>query len=736
MEFEGFFVLDEFERKINDEFRGFLDQFDPDFAAQYPMARLSNDLSKGDFSIMLKGVASQKSAINEDELKGLPPKEQKAKKVQLQAQYADKFTSDLLVALEAFIKNKPTVLIQRAEITAGFLNLFVTRDVVFRAGINAIINRLGDSFGKSNDMAGKKVIIEHTSSNPNGPLHIGNLRNVMLGGHLAELFKSVGYEVSQHFYVNDLGAQIGLTALGYQRIFQKLQPKLKVDQWIGMIYAVMNTFNELQKVSISLNDVFVAISAGKQAAIELKPADGNPDAEKIEEYLEIIDDLNARQPELTVLLLEECRFCQVKPEAAALNLAYERNEPEAVEIFRNMVVNCLSGVQKTLDTYNIHHDVFDFESELGWEGSNDRVMSVMKASPYFVPATQANDKGVPEGGYLALRDYIQDKGFKVGKGGFQQDYPNFYVLRPDGSTLYTFRDVVYSLKKVGNADLVFNVIASEQNLPQQKVSLSLNLLDPTATQKQFHVSYELVKLLRNGVVAKMSGRRGRYLLADDLYLEVKDTVKELMIEKYKKKAGGVGALNLDSEEDQQFLERTSAEVATATMKYTLLATGSRHMINFDIVKAADAEESNSGAYLLYNTTRFFSIIRRFEDGIAEGKWGPLPPFDQINFSRLVSNDEWTMFLKFAMAFPKVVFETACPRLVELPGIPEFATNRLCEHLMSLAHEFSKYYAKPEHRILNAEDTELMYARMFWALSLKQVLVNGLRILTIVPVERM
>ncbi len=103
MEFEGFFVLDEFERKINDEFRGFLDQFDPDFAAQYPMARLSNDLSKGDFSIMLKGVASQKSAINEDELKGLPPKEQKAKKVQLQAQYADKFTSDLLVALEAFI---------------------------------------------------------------------------------------------------------------------------------------------------------------------------------------------------------------------------------------------------------------------------------------------------------------------------------------------------------------------------------------------------------------------------------------------------------------------------------------------------------------------------------------------------------------------------------------------------------------------------------------------------------
>eukprot|EP01096_Ripella_sp_DP13-Kostka_P002077 TRINITY_DN12756_c0_g4_i1.p1 TRINITY_DN12756_c0_g4~~TRINITY_DN12756_c0_g4_i1.p1 ORF type:complete len:752 (+),score=434.69 TRINITY_DN12756_c0_g4_i1:52-2256(+) len=734
MEFESYFILDEFERKINDEFQDFLKQFDPEFAAQYPVARLSNDLSKGDFSIMLKGVSSQKSAINEDDLKGLNPKEQKAKKVELQLKYAEKFTNDLITAFDTYVKNKPNSVIQRVEITAGFLNMFVSRDIVFGAGINAIINRLGDNFGKCDVQAGKKVVIEHTSSNPNGPLHIGNLRNVMLGGHLAELFKSVGYDVKQHFYVNDLGAQIGLTALGYQRIYQTLQPKLKIDQWIGMIYAVMNTFNELQKVNIKLNDVYQTIKQKKQVTVALAPAADDANAEKINEYLDIIDDLYTRQPELTVLLLKVCRNSNVKTEAAALNLAYERNEPQAVEIFRNMVSNCLSGVQKTLDTYNIKHDVFDFESELGWEGSNDRVMEVMKASPYFVPATEANDKGVPEGGYLALKDYIQDKGFKLGKGGFQHDYPNFYVLRPDGSTLYTFRDVVYSLKKVGNADLAFNVIASEQNLPQQKVSLSLNLLDPAAPQKQFHVSYELVKLLRNGVVAKMSGRRGRYLLADDLYLELKDTVKDLMVQKYKEKAGGANALNLDSPEDQAFLETTSTEVATATMKYTLLATGSRHLINFDIVKAADTEESNSGAYLLYNTTRFFSIFRRFEDGIKEGKWGPLPSFDQINFSRLSSTEEWRLFLKYAMAFPKVVYETACPRLVELPGVPEFATNRLCEHLMALAQDFSKYYAK--HRILNADDTELMYARLYWAQSLKQIMVNGLRILTIIPVQKM
>lgn len=105
-------------------------------------------------------------------------------------------------------------------------------------------------------MAGKKVIIEHTSSNPNGPLHIGNLRNVMLGAHLSKLLEAVGYDVRQHFFVNDLGAQIGLTALGYSKIYASVQPKLKIDQWIGMIYACMNTLSELQLLSHTMRKLY------------------------------------------------------------------------------------------------------------------------------------------------------------------------------------------------------------------------------------------------------------------------------------------------------------------------------------------------------------------------------------------------------------------------------------------------------------------------------------------------
>jgi arginyl-tRNA synthetase len=44
----------------------------------------------------------------------------------------------------------------------------------------------------------------------------------------------------------------------------------------------------------------------------------------------------------------------------------------------------------------VRHDVFDFESELGWEGSNDKVLQIMKSSDYFVAPTQCNAAGVPQ----------------------------------------------------------------------------------------------------------------------------------------------------------------------------------------------------------------------------------------------------------------------------------------------------------------------------------------------------
>ena len=78
------------------------------------------------------------------------------------------------------------------------------------------------------------------------------------------------------------------------------------------------------------------------------------------------------------------------------------------------------------------------------------------------------------------------------------------------------------------ADLILNIICSEQELAQQKVSLAMFMMNPEMQGRQYHLSYDLVKL----TTGKMSGRRGRYLLADDLYDELKEVIREKMAKKY------------------------------------------------------------------------------------------------------------------------------------------------------------------------------------------------------------
>lgn len=166
---------------------------------------------------------------------------------------------------------------------------------------------MGPQFGKSEVKKGKTVIVEHTSANPNGPLHIGNLRNVIIGGVLSQILKAVGYNVRQHFFVNDLGAQIGLTALGFIKIYDKLQPTKKIDQWIGLIYAMMNTLAELQEFYPLDQFRKLAEICEKQALQQLQsetfPNDETRRDKIIDIYIELIKKEGKRDEKVFILLI-------------------------------------------------------------------------------------------------------------------------------------------------------------------------------------------------------------------------------------------------------------------------------------------------------------------------------------------------------------------------------------------------------------------------------------------------
>jgi len=71
--------------------------------------------------------------------------------------------------------------------------------------------RIGDAFG-GKPCTGRKVLIEHTSANPNGPFHVGRARNAILGDTLVRLNRLYGNNVKAEYYVDDMGKQVGVLA--------------------------------------------------------------------------------------------------------------------------------------------------------------------------------------------------------------------------------------------------------------------------------------------------------------------------------------------------------------------------------------------------------------------------------------------------------------------------------------------------------------------------------------------
>ncbi len=117
------------------------------------------------------------------------------------------------IATELAEKLEPIGYIGKIEVVNGYINFFASEEYL-EDTINLIIDS-DENYGSLN-LKGK-VLIEHTSANPDGPLHIGHIRNSIIGDTLARIFKKAGFEVTTHYYVNDMGRQVAIAVLGYKR---------------------------------------------------------------------------------------------------------------------------------------------------------------------------------------------------------------------------------------------------------------------------------------------------------------------------------------------------------------------------------------------------------------------------------------------------------------------------------------------------------------------------------------
>ncbi|HEY0089841.1 MAG TPA: arginine--tRNA ligase, partial [Candidatus Lokiarchaeia archaeon] len=95
--------------------------------------------------------------------------------------------------------------IEKTQVKGAYVNFFLDKDYLNTSTLKSIIDRK-EKYGFL-EKKNKKVIIEHTSANPNGPLHVGRARNPIIGDTVVRIFKAAGYDVESQFYVDDMGKQ-------------------------------------------------------------------------------------------------------------------------------------------------------------------------------------------------------------------------------------------------------------------------------------------------------------------------------------------------------------------------------------------------------------------------------------------------------------------------------------------------------------------------------------------------
>lgn len=116
------------------------------------------------------------------------------------------------VANDILNKITPKGYVGRVESVNGYINIFANYEFL-EDTVNAILT--DENYGSIG--AKGKVLIEHTSANPDGPLHIGHIRNSIIGDTLARIFKKAGFDVKTHYYINDMGRQMAITVLGMEK---------------------------------------------------------------------------------------------------------------------------------------------------------------------------------------------------------------------------------------------------------------------------------------------------------------------------------------------------------------------------------------------------------------------------------------------------------------------------------------------------------------------------------------
>lgn len=194
------------------------------------------------------------------------------------------------VAFRLFPFIKPTDDMEPPILAGPYINLTIKPERLVEETLRSVLT-FGEEYG-SLEPSHTKVILEHTSANPNGPLHVGRARNPIIGDTLARVLVMAGYDVSTQYYMNDLGRQIVLLYWGYQHRDEKddevidIKPDHRV---VGYYQRAYKMAEDDPEVDAEIRSIMNRLEKGDQEMIDAVRAPALMGMEGIRASLERLD---------------------------------------------------------------------------------------------------------------------------------------------------------------------------------------------------------------------------------------------------------------------------------------------------------------------------------------------------------------------------------------------------------------------------------------------------------------
>lgn len=569
------------------------------------------------------------------------------------------------------IKTKFTIFSDIKLAGGGFINFY------FKKGF--LLEYLIEHRDRKVEDKKRKVIVEHTSINPNKAAHIGHLRNACLGDTLVKSLRFLGYDVEVQNYIDDTGIQVADVVWGLLRYNLEEIKKIKgLASYLWYLYA---------DVSKQL--------AGSEKFKEERNAVHQKIEDKINPEYEISDYISRE------VLKDHIRVMDI------LGIRYDLlvRESDIIEL------DFFKDAAQTMQKNNIMYPSVDPEKK-GCQVIKYRRENIEKIIVRSNNTVTYIGKDIA---YALWKTGLFEKNFY---------YKKFHEYEDTGKEIY----ITGSAGKkegfhFGNAQTVYNVIGVRQSYLQNIIAEEvIEPLSPKDSKREaIHFSYEMVALTprcveelgfeiseedRKRPHVDVSGRKGIAVQAEDLIDKL--IVKSLQEVKSR-----------DPDIDEGKAKKIAKEIAVGALRYFMIKFSSNAVIAFDF-KDALAFEGDTGPYLQYTLVRINSILRKLKGKVS------LPGERELKIS-VLEEEEYGILYEILLHLSQLEAQ------VEL-GIKNSEVSVIANYTYTLCQKANHYYHL--FPIIAEKSPDIKHIRLSLILLVKNKLEKLLAVMGIPVPEKM